>query len=66
MFPLSLCGLLPPYVRNSIDFFISCVQNGVGYGLIRFSPEWERNSLCFRIVLDMYADLPEKGRKSVC
>ena len=44
-FPLSACGLLPRYVRNSIDFFISCVQIAAAYGKIRFSWEGEKKQL---------------------
>jgi hypothetical protein len=33
------------YLRNSIDFFISCVQNACRLGLIRFSEKEKKKQL---------------------
>jgi hypothetical protein len=33
------------YLCNSIDFFISCVQNAYGLGLIRFSGKEKKKQL---------------------
>jgi hypothetical protein len=33
------------YLCNSIDFFISCVQNAYGHGLIRFSGKEKKKQL---------------------